>query len=176
MEDIRTGVKDSIPYDKLMLATGSRPNVLPLPGNDLDGIFTISNLHKAIEIKERLSKGREGKAVVIGGGAIGIEMAEAMTDLWGVETTIVEFMPQLLPLLVNRTLSSMVEQHLREHDVTVYTQETARQFEGDDQGHVCKVITNKREIEADLAIMAVGVRPNGELARDAGLLSHLRAQ
>ena len=170
VEDIRTGVKDSIPYDKLMLATGSRPNVLPIPGNDLDGIFTISNLHKAIEIKERLSKGRVGKAVVIGGGAIGIEMAEAMTDLWGIETTIVEFMPQLLPLIVNRTLASMVEQHLREHGVTVYTQETARQFEGDDQGHVCKVITDKREIEADLAIMAVGVRPNGELAKDAGLL------
>ncbi len=170
VEDFRTTEKDSIPYDKLMLATGSRPNVLPIPGNDLDGIFTISSLHKAIAIKDCLSKGQVGKAVVIGGGAIGIEMAEAMADLWGVETTIVEFMPQILPRIVDQTLASMVEHHLKENGVTVYTQETARKFEGDDQGKVCKVITDKREIETDLVIMAVGVRPRGELAKDAGLL------
>ncbi|RKX62613.1 MAG: pyridine nucleotide-disulfide oxidoreductase [Thermodesulfobacteriota bacterium] len=170
VEDVRTTEKDSIPYDKLMLATGSRPNVLPIPGNDLDGIFTISSLHKAIAIKDCLAKGRVGKAVVIGGGAIGIEMAEAMADLWGAETTIVEFMPQILPRIVDQTIASMVEQHLKKNGVTVYTKETARKFEGDDQGNVCKVITDKREIEADLVIMAVGVRPRGELAKNAGLL------
>jgi NADPH-dependent 2,4-dienoyl-CoA reductase/sulfur reductase-like enzyme/rhodanese-related sulfurtransferase len=170
VEDVRTMEKDSIPYDKLILATGSRPNILPIPGNDLDGVFTISSLHKAIAIKDCLAKGRVGKAVVIGGGAIGIEMAEAMADLWGVETTIVEFMPQLLPRIIDRTLASMVEHHLKENGITVYTQETARKFEGDDQGKICKVITDKREIETDLVIMAVGVRPRSELAKDAGLL------
>ena len=92
-----------------------------MPGNDLDGIFTVSSLHKAIAIKDCLAKGQVGKAVVIGGGAIGIEMAEAMADLWGVETTIVEFMPQILPRIVDRTIASMVEQHLKENGVTVYT-------------------------------------------------------
>jgi rhodanese-related sulfurtransferase len=64
----------------------------------------------------------------------------------------------------------MVEHHLKENGITVYTQETARKFEGDDQGKICKVITDKREIETDLVIMAVGVRPRSELAKDAGLL------
>lgn len=170
VEDVRTKTKDSIPYDKLMLATGSRPNVLPIPGNDLGGIFTISSLHQAIAIKECLAKGQVGKAVIIGGGAIGIEMAEAMADLWGVETTIVEFMPQILPRIMDQTLASMVEHHLKKNGVNVYTQETALKFEGDEQGKIYKVITDKREIEADLVIMAVGVRPRGELAKDAGLL------
>jgi NADPH-dependent 2,4-dienoyl-CoA reductase/sulfur reductase-like enzyme/rhodanese-related sulfurtransferase len=170
VEDVRTKAKGSIPYDKLILATGSRPNILPIPGNDLGGIFTISSLHQAIAIKDCLAKGQVGKAVIIGGGAIGIEMAEAMADLWGVETTIVEFMPQILPKIMDQTLASMIEHHLKKNGVNVYTQETALKFEGDEQGKIYKVITDKREIEADLVIMAVGVRPRGELAKDAGLL------
>ncbi len=169
VEDVKTGEKDQIPYDKLVIATGSRPNVIPVPGHDLKGIFTISSLHKAIQIKELLAKGKVSKAVVIGGGAIGIEMAEALTDLWGIETKIVEFMPQVLPRIVDRPIASMVEQHLRENGVEVFTSEGAQKFEGDDNGWVKKVITNKRELEADLVIMAAGVRPRGELAKDAGL-------
>ncbi|MBA3003276.1 MAG: pyridine nucleotide-disulfide oxidoreductase, partial [Desulfurivibrio sp.] len=99
VEDVNTGAKESIPYDNLVLATGARPNVLPIPGADLNGVFTISDLHKAIAIKERIAKGEVSRAVVIGGGAIGIEMAEAFTDLWGIETTILEFMPQVMPRL-----------------------------------------------------------------------------
>lgn len=169
VENVDTGEKKEIPYDKLVIATGSRPNVIPVPGHDLKGIFTISNLHKAIAIKDLLAKGKVGKAVVIGGGAIGIEMAEALTDLWGVDTKIVEFMPQVLPRIVDKTIAKMVEQHLRENGVEVYTSEAAQKFEGDDEGWVRKVITNNREIECDLVIMAAGVRPRGELAKEAGL-------
>ncbi len=169
LEHVKTGERDSIGYDKLVLATGSRPNVLPIPGADLDGVFTISSLHKAISIKERLTKGEVGKAVVIGGGAIGIEMAEALKDLWGIETTIIEFMPQVLPKIVDKTIAMMVEQHLRENGVNVYTNEGAQRFEGDENGHIRKVITNNRELEADLVIMSTGVRPRSELAREAGL-------
>ncbi len=170
VEDVKTGAKDAIPYDKLVIATGSRPNRLPVPGNDLEGIVTISSLHKAIAIKNDLAKGKVGKAVVIGGGAIGIEMAEALTDLWGVETSIVEFMPQVLPRIVDRPMAAMVEQHLREKGVAVHTSEAAKEFAGDSSGRVARVITNKRELEADLVIMAAGVRPRSELAREAGLL------
>jgi len=91
VQNVASGAEEDIPYDTLMIATGSRPFVLPIPGADLDGVFTISDLHKAIEIKDRIAKGKVGKAVVIGGGAIGLEMAEAFKDLWGVETSVVEF-------------------------------------------------------------------------------------
>ncbi len=170
VEHVKTGDRDSIPYDKLVIATGSRPNILPVQGNDLEGVYTISNLHKAISIKDSIAKGKVGKAVVIGGGAIGIEMAEALTDLWGVETTIVEFMPQILPRIVDWNIAAIVEQHLKENGVAVYTGEAAKEFVADSSGRVSKVITNKRELEADLVIMAAGVRPRGELARDAGLM------
>lgn len=169
VRNLDSGEEYGIEYDKLVLATGSRPNVIPVEGRDLDGIFTISSLHKAIAIKDRLAGGKVGKAVIIGGGAIGIEMAEAFKDLWGVETSIVEFMPQVLPRIVDRTIAAMVENHLRENGVEVYTGEGAQRFEGDDQGHVIKVVTSKRELEADIVVMSAGVRPRGELAAEAGL-------
>ncbi len=169
VENVRSGEKAQIPYDKLVIATGSRPNVIPVPGHDLQGIFTISSLHKAIAIKDLLAQGKVEKAVVIGGGAIGIEMAEALADLWGIDTKIVEFMPQVLPRIVDKTIASMVEQHLRDNNVDVFTSEAAQRFEADGSGWVKKVVTNKRELECDLVIMAAGVRPRGELARDCGL-------
>ncbi|MDH3393033.1 MAG: FAD-dependent oxidoreductase [Desulfobulbaceae bacterium] len=169
VEDLKTGAKDSIPYDQLVIATGSRPNILPIPGADLDGVFTISDLHKAITIKERIAKGEVSKAVVIGGGAIGIEMAEAFTDLWGLETTIIEFMPQLMPRLVDRPFAMMLENHLREQGVAVFTGEGASAIEADDTGKACRVVTPNRTLDADLVIMAAGVRARSELAVDAGL-------
>lgn len=168
VEQVETGVKQEIGYDKLMLATGSRPFVLPIPGVDLDGVFTISNLHKAIEIKKRIAAGKVSRAVVIGGGAIGIEMAEALTDLWGVETTLIEFMDQLLPRIVDFPMAAMLVHHLREKGVTVHLSEGASEILGAD-GKVTGVRTAARTLDADLVIMAAGVRPRSELARDAGL-------
>jgi NADPH-dependent 2,4-dienoyl-CoA reductase/sulfur reductase-like enzyme/rhodanese-related sulfurtransferase len=168
--NVNTGEETAIPYDKLVLATGSRPHILPIPGAELPGVFVISDMHKAIAIKELLAKGMVGKAVVIGGGAIGIEMAEAFTDLWGVETTLVEFMPQLLPNLLDRTFAGMLARNLKDKGVTVHTGEAARSIEAGGDGRACRVLTSCRAIEADLVIMAAGVRPRDSLAREAGLL------
>ncbi len=168
VEDLTTGAKEHLPYDKLVLATGSAPFVLPIRGNTLDGVYTISNLHKAIEIKERIAKGKVGRAVVIGGGAIGIEMAEALTDLWGVETTLVEWQDQLLPDVVEPVLAAMVCKHMQDNGVEVLLREQAVEFEGKD-GAVVAVKTPSRTIETDLVIMAVGVRARSDLAEAAGL-------
>ncbi len=169
VENVATGAKESVPYDKLVLTTGSKPNVLPIPGADLDGVFTVSDLHKAVAIKERVAKGEVGKVVVIGGGAIGIEMAESFADLWGLETTILEFMPQLLPRLVDWDFARMLETHLKEKGVAVFTKESATAIEGEN-GKVKRVVTAQRTLDADLVIMAVGVRARSELAQAAGLL------
>ncbi|HCC55048.1 MAG TPA: pyridine nucleotide-disulfide oxidoreductase [Desulfobulbaceae bacterium] len=169
VEDLTSGAQESVPYDNLVLATGARPNILPIAGADLDGVFTISDLHKAMAIKDRIARGEVGRAVIIGGGAIGIEMAEAFTDLWGIETTIIEFMPQVLPRLVDWDFARMLETHLRESGVTVLTGEGASSIEGED-GKICRVVTPKRTIEADLVVMAAGVQARSELAQAAGLL------
>lgn len=169
VENLATGETSDLPYDKLLLATGSQPVRLPLPGIDLDGVFAIADLHKAIAIKERIAQGKVGKAVVVGGGAIGIEMAEALTDLWGIETALVEYMPQLLPRVIDWHFSAMLKKHLEEKNVRVYTGESAAEILGDAQGRVTGVRTGQRSLEADLVIMAVGVRPRSDLAREAGL-------
>jgi NADPH-dependent 2,4-dienoyl-CoA reductase/sulfur reductase-like enzyme/rhodanese-related sulfurtransferase len=168
LENVDSGDKLELPYDRLMLATGAKPFVLPIDGADLDGVFTIANLHKAIEIKKRISRGMVENAVVIGGGAIGIEMAEALTDLWGVKTSLIEFMPQLLPRIVDWQFASMLKTHLLEKDIEVYTSEGASAILGEN-GKVTAVQTPERTLKADLVIMAAGVRPRSELASEAGL-------
>jgi len=167
--DLETNASRDLPYDRLVLATGSRPFVPPIPGADLDGVFAISDLHQAIAIKDRLSKGRVGRAVVVGGGPIGIEMAESFADLWGVTTTIVELMPQLLPRIVDTIFARMLRRHLEKHGVTVCLSESVARIER--HGETLRLATAGGLIlEADLVILAVGVRPRSDLARTAGLL------
>lgn len=168
VQNVASGEDQEIPYDTLMIATGSRPFVLPIPGAELDGVFTISDLHKAIEIKDRIAKGKVGKAVVIGGGAIGLEMAEAFKDLWGVETSVVEFMPQVLPRIVDFPLASMLTKHMRDNEVDIFLGEGAEEILGEN-GKVTGLRTAHRTLEADIVIMAAGVRPRSEIAVDAGL-------
>ncbi len=170
IQQLDTGETGDIPYDSLVLATGSAPRRLQIPGVDLEGVYVVNNMHRAIAIKDDLARGRVAKAVVIGGGAIGLEMAEALGDLWGTETTVLEFMDQLLPRIVDPAFAAMLEKHLRDNNIAVCTNESATRLEGDEGGRVCRVITTRRTIEADLVIMAVGVMPRNDLAREAGLL------
>lgn len=170
IENVNSNHQETVPYDKLVLATGTKPNVLPIPGTDLKGVFTIGSLNSAIQVQQWLKRDEVAKAVVIGGGAIGIEMAEGLEDMWGLETTIVEYMPQLLPNIADPTYSQMLAQHLKENNIDVFMSEAVTGLIGDEHGQLSKVITDKREIEAQLVIMATGVRPRDELARDADLL------
>ena len=169
VRNLDSNAEERLAYDYLMLATGAGPIELPIPGMRLDGVFTIADLHKAIEIKTRIAQGKVSRAVVIGGGAIGIEMAEALTDLWGIETTLLELAPQLLPKLVDRHFAAMLAKHLADKGVTVFTRESATELLDDGQGRVCGVKTTRRALEADLVIVAAGVRPRSELAKAAGL-------
>jgi NADPH-dependent 2,4-dienoyl-CoA reductase/sulfur reductase-like enzyme len=168
-EHLSSGEVQEIGYDKLLLATGSQPIVPPLPGLDLDGVFTVNNLHKAIEIKDRIAKGQVGKAVIVGGGAIGIEMAEAFKDLWGIDATIIEMKSHLLPSLVDWEMADILARHLRDNGLEVLLEEAAQEVLSDGEGRVRGIRTDKREIDGDMVIMAVGVRPRSILAQEAGL-------
>jgi len=170
LEQLDTDEKNELPYDKLVLATGSIPNRLSIPGADLQGVYVVNDMHRAMAIKNDLAQGKVAKAVVIGGGAIGLEMAEALADLWGVETTVLEYMDQLLPRIVDPAFAAMLEKHLKDNNVAVYTREAATSLESDNTGRVCRVVTPKHTIDADLVIMSVGVRPRSDLAQEAGLL------
>ncbi len=169
IKDLETGKEEKIPYDKLVLTTGSSPFIPPIPGCDLDGVFAISNLHKAIEIKERIKSGKVEKVIIIGAGPIGLEMVESFVRTWNLNVTILEYFPQVLPRLIDPPLARIVEQHLREKGVKLVLNARVKEIVGKD-GRVTGVITEDGKYEADLVLMATGVRPNSDLAREAGLL------
>ena len=167
VQDEINGKKQILSYDKLVLATGSRAKHPHVPGDDLQGIFTLSNLNEAVAIKQEVAEGRVEKAVIVGAGAIGLEMAEALADLWGIETAVVEIMGQILPGIISPHLARMAQHHMEENEISFYLQEKVKRFEGENR--VERVITDKRALNADLVIVSVGVTPNSELAKEAGL-------
>jgi NADPH-dependent 2,4-dienoyl-CoA reductase/sulfur reductase-like enzyme/rhodanese-related sulfurtransferase len=167
IKDLITQEESGLPYDKLVLATGSRPKRLDIPGTDLDGVFAVSNMNSAIAIKDRIASGQVEKALIIGGGFIGLEMAEALTDMWGIETTVVEITDQVLPGLISYNLAQIVKHHLEEREVSVLLGEKVERLEG--SGRVERAVTTKGTLDADLVIVAVGTEPNSGLARAAGL-------
>ncbi|SMP59229.1 Rhodanese-like domain-containing protein [Desulfonatronum zhilinae] len=172
--DLESGENMAFAYDKLVLATGSRPRRPDLPGVDLDGVFVVSNLEEAEGIRSRVEAGKVGKAVVVGAGFIGLEIAEALSDMWGVETTVVEIADQILPGFVSQELARMAQHHMQEQGVSFRLSATVKGFAGagaagDGDGAVERVLLEGEELEADLVILSVGVIPNSELAKDAGL-------
>ncbi|WP_316899898.1 FAD-dependent oxidoreductase [Pseudodesulfovibrio indicus] len=173
VENVQTGEKACIDYDKLVIATGASPRRLGLPGEDLKGVNYVANPGDATRIREAISKGEVGNAVIVGAGFIGLEMAEAFADMWGVETSVVEITGQIMPRLVSQTLATMGQKHMEENGVNFYFGETVQAIEGED-GVVKRVVTDKRVLDADAVIISAGVVPNSDLARDAGLAVHER--
>jgi NADPH-dependent 2,4-dienoyl-CoA reductase/sulfur reductase-like enzyme/rhodanese-related sulfurtransferase len=161
--------QEEFSYDKLVIATGASPFRPPFPGSDLPGVFTVSNLHNAKAIKDKISKGNVEKAVVIGAGAIGIEMAEAMADLWGIETTIIEMADQVLPTALGKNMARIVENQLKDNGVKVMLSETVEKINGDCEGKIESVVTSCGEVPCDLVVLSAGIRPNTKFALDAGL-------
>jgi NADPH-dependent 2,4-dienoyl-CoA reductase/sulfur reductase-like enzyme/rhodanese-related sulfurtransferase len=158
---------DTLPYDKLVIATGTNPRRLNLPGENLENVFTVSNLRDAIAIKQAVTNNSPEKAVIIGAGFIGLEMAEALSDMWEIETTIIEVFDQVMPGFIGPHMATMVKNRLNKHGVTVHTDEKVVEILG--TGKVSGVRTDKRELAADLVIMSAGVIPNTALAKEAGL-------
>ncbi|MEE9146520.1 MAG: FAD-dependent oxidoreductase [Candidatus Tectomicrobia bacterium] len=155
-----------IAFDKLLLATGGRPRRLPIPGDDLDGIYYLRNLEDTEAIQQAVQGAR--RAVVVGGGFIGCELATAFAKL-GLTTTVVELTPAVLSLVIDPETSEFVQSYLRQQGVTVLTNTGAARFIGE-QGRVKAVATNTgEELAADFVAVGVGIAPNTELAAAAGL-------
>jgi NADPH-dependent 2,4-dienoyl-CoA reductase/sulfur reductase-like enzyme/rhodanese-related sulfurtransferase len=171
VKNLESGREEDLPYDHLVLATGSRPRQLAVPGAELPGVLSVSGLPAAMAVREKVAKGEVARAVIIGAGAIGCEMAEALSDLWGVETSLVELAPQVLPGLLDPGLARMVQKHLEDKEIRLHFNEQVREIRKATEGeHSLEVVTGSQILPADLVIIAVGAVPNSQLARDAGLL------
>jgi NADPH-dependent 2,4-dienoyl-CoA reductase/sulfur reductase-like enzyme/rhodanese-related sulfurtransferase len=154
----------SIDYDKLVIATGSSPIIPPVENREIANIFTVKTIEDAILLKEKSVAGKS--ACIVGGGLIGLEMAEALHSR-GMKITMIEMRDQLLPGLLDREMAALVENYVRMNGVELRTSCKLTGFAGD--GSVERVLTDQGEIPADIVVLAVGVRPNVELAKTAGL-------
>lgn len=153
-------------YDKLVIATGAIPFVPPLAGSEKDNVFPLRTAGDADEIREFIQDERPKTAVIVGTGFIGLEMAENLAAR-GIHITLVELAPQVMTAL-DSDMAYHIEEHLRQQKVEVITGDSVVSLEG--KNLVQKAILKSgRECSADMVIMAVGIKPNVALAKEAGI-------
>ncbi len=164
-----TGEKGTVQqYDILLLATGSNPFVLPLPGVSRPGVMTFRSVS---DVEGMLSVAAPGKtAVVIGGGLLGLEAAHGL-NLRGMEVSVVHLMPTLMERQLDASAAHLLERALSARGMTIYTSANTESFDGEGEEGAVRAVTLKdgRRIQADLVVMAVGIRPNADLAKASGL-------
>jgi NADPH-dependent 2,4-dienoyl-CoA reductase/sulfur reductase-like enzyme/rhodanese-related sulfurtransferase len=162
-----TGQRDSLPYDQLVIATGGHSAMLPIEGIRLDYVFGLRELRNAAAIRDALASECIEKAVIVGGGLIGLEMAEALRTR-GVGVAVIELQPHVLLGLLDADMAMLLESYLMEQGIQLLCGEKVLRLEGD-SGTVERVVTDCQTVAAQMALIAIGVRPNSQLAADAGL-------
>lgn len=165
-KDVYTGQVGTAEYDKLIIATGSTPRKPPVPGIELEGVTTLQSLPDADYLRKVSDDGEIKKAVVIGGGLIGIETCEAL-HLAGIDITIIELLPQLLTFL-DREMARLVQEYVQSK-ANVILDNGVIAFLGENGKLTAVKLQNGTEIPCELAVIAIGVFPNSRLAKEAGL-------
>src|SRR5512142_1155176 len=164
---VKTGTGRQVRYDTLVLATGSRPFVPPIPGRAAPGCFVYRTVADVDAIKGRAAGSPTG--VVVGGGLLGLEAAYALVSL-GLRTTVVELAPRLMSLQVDEGGGSQLRRHIERLGVDVRTGAATASVRTGDDGSVSGVeLTDGTVIEAEVVVFAAGVRPRDELARGCDL-------
>jgi len=165
--DLQSGQEFDIAYDRLILATGATPRMPRIPGIDLEGVTTLQSIQDADFLRKVRDENRVKKAVVVGGGLIGMETCEAL-QLAGIEITVIELLPQVLTFL-DWQLAKLLEEHVAGHATMVITDNAVAEFLGKDGRLTGVKLANGTELPCELAVVAIGVVPNSGLAREAGL-------
>jgi len=155
----------SADYDKLIIATGSVPIIIPVPGHKLAGVLSYRDLD---DVQAMLLAARSrGKAVVIGGGLLGLEAAAGLREQ-GMDVTVLHLMPTLMERQLDPTAGALLAAELESRGIRVITKANTKEIQGD--GKVQAVLLEDGTVlPADLVVMAVGIRPNSALAKEAGL-------
>ena len=167
VRDLETGREYSEPYDALVLSPGASPIRPPWPGIDLPGIFTLRTVPDSREIRHWIDEKKTRKAVVVGGGFIGLEMAENLVHR-GIAVTIVELASQVMPPL-DPEMAEYAKQRLESRGVTLALADAVSEFGHGTNGSLMVHTKSGKTYEADLVVLAIGVRPETALARTAGL-------
>jgi CoA-dependent NAD(P)H sulfur oxidoreductase len=163
--NLKTGQAFEDAYDRLVIATGARAVLPPIPGAEVEGVFKLRFLTDSDEIGRYIEEQSPKKATIVGGGYIGLEVAENLCRL-GMEVSLIEG-ENRVALAYGPEVSENVEAELEANGVGVYTGERVDEFTG--EGRVRGVKFGDRELETDLIIVGVGIKPNVELATEAGV-------
>lgn len=166
VKDVETGAEEAYGYDKLVLTVGASPAKLPIEGTDLSGVFQMRTPDDAENIRSYVEENQVKKAVVIGAGFIGLEVAENLKAK-GVQVTVIDFASQILPNIVDAEVAVYAKKHLLKEGIRVITGTKADAIMGND--HVTGVKTSAGLLRCELLIMAAGIRPNTDFLQDSGL-------
>lgn len=162
VKNILTGEIFNDNYDKLVIATGARANLPPIEGNNLPHVFTLRNINDMHRMDEFIKKNKPKDIVILGTGFVGLEVCESLKEL-GMEVTLIERLPQVTPGL-DSDMAVFVEEHLKNKGVSVYKNAMVKEIS---KTHV--IASDGKEIKADMVLLATGIRPNTELAAEAGI-------
>lgn len=163
---VRTGEETVYDYDKLVIAVGASPVKPPIDGVDLENVFCVRTPEDAMNIRNLIDTGNVKKAVVVGAGYIGLEIAENL-KAQGIRPFVLDMVPQILAPGFDKEMADYVEDRLTEAGIPVITGVQVTGIEGD--GKVEKVLTTKKAYKADMVVMSAGIRPNTAFLADTGI-------
>jgi len=161
---------DEISYDKLILATGAKPNIPPISrARDMlgKGVFTLRNIEDAYKIRKFIKERNCQKAVIIGGGLLGLELSRQIKNC-DLDTRVIEFFPRLLPKQLDPDCGNMLKEEIENMGIKVDLDAKTQEIVGDDSVKAVK-LKNGKKFEADIILIQAGVRPEITLAKEAGL-------
>ena len=169
VRDLRSPDADAyrLAYDKLILSPGAKPLTPPIPGVDLEGVYALRDIPDMDRIKSRLDRGGVQRAVVVGGGFIGLEMAENLLHR-GVQVTLVEMLNQVMAP-IDHDMAALLHRHLRDKGVRLALGDGLQRIEQTGGGGLRAMLASGKSAYADLIVLAIGVRPESDLAKEAGL-------
>jgi NADPH-dependent 2,4-dienoyl-CoA reductase/sulfur reductase-like enzyme/peroxiredoxin family protein/rhodanese-related sulfurtransferase/TusA-related sulfurtransferase len=172
IRDVETGRTYDESYDKLVLSPGASPIVPPLPGVALPGVFTLRNLPDMDAIKAYVDQKKPARAVVVGGGFIGLEIAENLQHR-GVQVTLIELLNQVLAP-IDYEMAALVHQHLTFKRVRLALGDGLKSIAQSEGGWLQVELASGRTVDAEMLVLSIGVRPESQLAKDAGLTLGVR--
>ena len=161
----KEGVAEVLPYDSLVIATGADSFTPPIKGREKPGVLSLRGIEDGEKIAAAVKAGAKS-AVIMGAGLIGLEVGVGLIER-GLQVTIVEMLPQILPQLLDADMAKLVQEHLEAKGMKILTSKGVEEFLGDDK--VTAIMAGGEKIEADLFISAFGVRANTKLAADASI-------
>ena len=166
VKNLETGAEFEERYDKLLLSPGAKPSLPPVPGTDIDRLFTLRTMEDTFRIKDYINKKNPRSVILAGGGFISLELAENLRHL-GMEVTIIQRPKQLMnPFDVD--MASFIHSEMRSHGIRLLLGHTVEGFEETENG-VCVLLKEEAPLFADMAVLAIGVSPDTRLAEMAGL-------